>query len=58
MNTYFAIAVVCFLYFGAFFYMLQFGLGMYALGSFFGIFLFLGLGGVEFMIKILSRKQT
>ncbi len=61
MSTYFAIALVCLLYFGAFYYLLLFGngenfYGMYALSSFFGLFLFLGLGGIEFLIKLIATK--
>jgi hypothetical protein len=62
MKTYLAIVLVCLIYFGVFYYLLTFGnaensLGLYALGLFFGIFLFLGLDGVEFTIKLFARKQ-
>jgi hypothetical protein len=62
MNIYFAIAVACMLYFGVFYYLLLFGngenfFGMYALSSFFGLFLFLGLGGIEVIIALFTRKQ-
>jgi hypothetical protein len=59
MNAYLAIALACILYFGVFYFLLLFGnaensFGMYALASFFGIFLFLGLGGIECLF---IRKQ-
>ncbi len=63
MSVYAGIAVVCTLYFGAFYYMLLFGdaqnlFGMYALGGFFGTFLFLGLGGIELIIKLVVKKNA
>ncbi len=62
MNVYFAIALTSMLYSGAFYYLLTFStpensFGMYAVGGFFGIFLFLGLDGVEIVYKIFSRKK-
>ena len=61
-GTHFAIVFACVLYFGVLFCLLQFGdaknsLGLYAIGLFFGVFLFLGLGGVEFIIKLFFKKQ-
>jgi ABC-type multidrug transport system permease subunit len=63
MNIYFGIGftLVCAIYFGVYYFLLLFGngennFGMYALASFFGMFLFLGLGGIECLMSI-GRKQ-
>ncbi len=63
MRIYAGIVLACMLYFGAFYYMLLFGdaqnhYGMYALGGFFGIFLFLGLGGIELIIELVVGKHA
>ena len=50
---------VCMSYFGTFYYLLEQGtstnsFGMFALVGFFGIFLCLGLGGIECIIFVFS----
>ncbi len=62
MSVYAGIALACALYFAAFYYMLLFGdaknaLGMFALGGFFAIFLFLGLGGIEILVKLCVKRE-
>ncbi len=63
MNIYFGIGftLVCTIYFGVYYYLLLYGtgenfFGMYALGSFFGLFLFLGLGGIECLIGLAIKR--
>ena len=62
MNVYLGIALVCIAYFGAFYLLLQQATGennygMYVLALFFGLFLFLGLGGIECLIGMFTRKE-
>ena len=63
MSIYAGIAVLCLIYAAAFYYLLATGdptnsNGMFALGGFFGIFIFLGLGGLELLIYLFSKKQS
>ncbi len=63
MNIYFGIGFtfVCIIYFGVFYFLLLSGtgenfFGMYALTMFFGLFSFLGLGGIECLVGLCSKK--
>jgi hypothetical protein len=61
MKVFAAIAFICLAYFGAFYYLLLTGdavnsFGMYALAGFFGIFLFLGLGGLECIMSLFAKN--
>lgn len=53
---------VCLAYFGVFYYLLEQGtsdnnFGMLALAGFFGVFLFLGLGGIECIVGIFKKNE-
>ncbi len=54
--------LVCLIYSGVFYYLLVQGSsennnGMIALAGFFGIFLFLGLGGIECIVFIFKKRD-